>query len=91
MRPETQETPPSAANTELASPHRAVRLKLEIEADSREDLRHALWHFDRTFDERQPPGGMSGGYSWGWIYTLAEDSGPSHDEYAAQLERWFRG
>lgn len=81
--------PPSEIEHKPEAPHRAVRLKLNIEADSREYLERAVDEFSRTIEQRVPPGGACGGYDWGWSYEMSVSEGPTHDEYAAALEEYL--
>lgn len=70
-------------------PHRAVRIKLDLEADSREAIISALANIERRVAMHDLTEGCSGGYDSGYTYTYTEAERPTHDEYAQALKDWL--
>jgi hypothetical protein len=71
------------------TPHRAVRLDLSLEADTRAALITALENIGRLIAAGEMTSGCSAGYDSGYTYTHIERGRPTHDEYAAQLKDWL--
>jgi hypothetical protein len=70
-------------------PHRACRLLLDLEADSRDELAGALFNMADRISRGEMSRGVSGGYSSGYIYELVENESPSHDEFFQQLTAYL--
>lgn len=71
------------------APVRACRFALDLQADTRQDLANALYNMASQIERGEMTRGVSGGYSSGYIYELAENAGPTHDEWAQQLRTYL--
>lgn len=72
-------------------PHRRLRLKLDLEADTLDDLTGALRNLanDMDIDSREEVlDRASGGYHSGYHLTLTCDPGQDHDRFHDQLMAW---
>jgi hypothetical protein len=74
---------------EPVAPHRAFRLKMEIEADDREALCGFLHSFVTSLYLDQISTGVTGGYSAGGTYSLTIDPDMTRDRWEADLERYI--
>lgn len=70
-------------------PHRAVRLKLDLEADDRMSMIQALENIGRRIAMQELTNGCSGGPDSGYIYTYTESEHPTAKEYREQLTDWL--
>jgi len=68
-----------------AEPRRAVRLTLQLDADTIRDLAHALEQIAMRVERDEMTTGCSGGYTSGYSYELLQDPEQTHDGYFAQL------
>lgn len=75
--------------TEDGRPHRAVRLDIKIEADTRQAMINTLDDIGRLIATEQITDGVSGGYDSGYIYKYTENDRPTHAEYADQLKEYL--
>ena len=71
-------------------PHRRLRLHLDLQADSLDDLWHELRQIADDLDRegREVRDVASGGYSSGYHLTLTCDQYQTGDQYREQLEAW---
>jgi hypothetical protein len=75
---------------QIKPPHRAVRLVLDLEADTREDLLSALRQIGIEIAMGQLTKGVSGGYSSGYSYEYTESASPTHDQYFEALNLYLK-
>lgn len=71
------------------SPRRAYVFKVEIGADTRNDLIAVLRHLEFQISADKLSTGVSGGYSSGYTYSLDIDESITHDDFMAALNRWL--
>ena len=72
-----------------SAPNRACILNIEIQADTRADMVHALETIAIAIDRGEMTRGCSGGPSSGWTYEYTEAERPTHDEYVAELRAYL--
>ena len=72
-----------------AAPHRALRLSLALEADTREDMAQALRNLAHRVECEKVTTGVWGAPSDGAIYELLIDPNQSHDSYHAALRDYL--
>lgn len=72
-----------------APPRRAVTLKLDLQADTRDELTRALEQIVFLIDRGELTNGCSGGPFSGYSYEYSEAAYPTHEEYHAQLKEWI--
>ncbi|WP_428383562.1 hypothetical protein [Nevskia ramosa] len=82
-------SPLPAAPAESAAPRRAFRLTLELHADTREDLVHALEDMAFRVATDDVTRGASGGCRSGATYELSVDPDQTHDSYFASLREYL--
>jgi hypothetical protein len=70
-------------------PHRAFRLTMALEADTRDDLAWALRNLADRVDREQVTVGVWGSPSDGAIYELLADPAMTHDSYHASLREYL--
>lgn len=70
-------------------PERACRLKLDIQADTREEMVRALEGIATSIDRCEMTTGCSGGVHSGWTYEYVQNDGPTHQEYQQQLKAYI--
>jgi hypothetical protein len=71
-------------------PKRAVQFRIEIGADSLEALATTLMNLSLMADRGELSAhSVSGGYDSGYEHWLTVSSGPTHDEYVAQLHAYL--
>lgn len=75
--------------SEAASPVRAFRLTLRLEADTREDLANALVQMANQIDRDQLSVGVSGGPSSGAIYELLHNPNQTHENYFREVSQYL--
>jgi hypothetical protein len=67
-----------------------VQFALDLQADSIEALCSALFNLSNQIAARDMSRTCtSGGYDSGYTYRLAVSEGPTHDEYAEQLNTYL--
>lgn len=81
-----EETPALKAPAKPPAPHRAHEMILNIGADTREDLVHALNQMIFEIKTGQLTAGCSGAPGAGSIYAYRHDPAMTHDAYFQQLE-----
>lgn len=64
---------------------RAHTLILKFGADSREDMVRALRHLAMQMEKDEISVGLTGGYSWGGMWSYKTDPAMTHDAYFQQL------
>lgn len=72
------------------APKRRFTLEITIDADSEDDLCHALDEFSLKVacrDIAEGPG-LSAAWAWSWLYRLTERKGQTGDQYRIELEKW---
>ena len=72
------------------APHRAYRLTLILEADTREGLAGELVHFAERVLRDEVSTGVSGGVTTGSIYELVIDPSMTHGRYFAEVQARLR-
>lgn len=72
-----------------AAPRRAVRLTMEVDADTRADLASYLINMAHKIERGLVTRGVSGSPSSGAIYELLEDPTQTHDAYFAQVRAYL--
>jgi hypothetical protein len=72
------------------APKRAVRLTLELQADTRSAMVSALYSIADRVDRGELSRGCTGGPDSGWVYDYVETESPTHDEYFAQVRAWLK-
>lgn len=76
--------------SEPKSPRRRHELQLTIDADSEDNLRHALKEFSTKIALGElSTGGVSGGGGFSWRYQHIENPEQTPDGYRADLEAWL--
>lgn len=73
----------------MTAPVRAFRLSLVLEADTREDMAHALQNLAHRILAEQVTTGVWGSPSDGAIYELLNDPAMSHDVYHQKLREYL--
>lgn len=73
-----------------AAPCRAVRLTLQLDADTMMDLATALEQIAMRVERGEMTTGCSGGYTSGYSYELLQDPEQTHDGYFAKLRNHLR-
>jgi len=71
------------------APHRAFRLKLDVEADDLDSLIGYLRGFETELYCDKVTTGVSGGYSSGATYSLTVDPSITHDIYFERVDAWL--
>jgi hypothetical protein len=72
------------------SPKRAVQFRVEIQADSLDELAITLFNLQIMVDRREMSShSVSGGYGSGYEHWLTVSDEPTHDEYVRQLNAWL--
>jgi hypothetical protein len=74
----------------MSGPHRAVRLTVLLEADSKEDMLRAIDSIGQAISRDELTTGTWGAPSHGAIYEYVRGDSPTHDEYFEQTRRWLR-
>lgn len=71
-------------------PHRRVQMKLDIEADSLDDLASALRSLASDLELREEGDfkQVSGGFNGGHSLDLSFDQSVDHDSYLRALDEW---
>lgn len=72
-------------------PHRAVRLSIAMEADTRADMASALIDLACRIERDEVSNGVWGSPSDGAIYELLTDPSMTHDAYHAALVEYLEG
>jgi hypothetical protein len=73
------------------APHRAFRLTLRLDADSRDELASALHNFAEQVAREQVTTGLSGGPCSGSIHELLHDPAQTHELYFEQVREYLAG
>ena len=73
----------------MTKPHRAYRLSMKIEADTKEDLLHEIDHLHQRIAMDDITTGVYGGSSSGAVYQLLVDSDMTHDLYFSELNKYL--
>lgn len=95
------ESNPAAANAQQtpivvtlphvpSAPHRACRLTVLLEADSKEDMLRALDSMGQALSRDELTKGTWGSPSHGCIYEYIQGDSPTHDEYFEQTREYLR-
>jgi hypothetical protein len=71
------------------APHRAVRLVIAIEADTRQAMVDTLDSIGQQIAFQQLTSGVSGGYNSRYTYEYKESELPTHDEYVKLLNEYL--
>lgn len=69
----------------IKAPHRAFRLSIKLEADTRSDMASALINLAHRIEREQVTNGCWGSPSDGAIYELLSDPEITHDVFHASL------
>lgn len=73
------------------TPHRACRLTLKLEADTKEDMLRAIDSLGQALARDELTKGTWGSPSHGCIYEYQQGDTPSHDEYFEQTRAYLDG
>lgn len=89
-----QQTPivlkaPHIPGHDAIAPHRAHRLTVEIEADSKEDMLRAIDSLGQALSRDELTKGTWGSPSHGCIYEYTHGESPTHDEYFEQTRAYL--
>jgi len=80
----------AAQPDERAAPKRAVQFRIDIQADTTQDLAGTLSDLATRVDRDELSGhSISGGYNSGYEHWLTISDHPTHDEYVAQLNAYL--
>lgn len=71
-------------------PRRAYVLTLELQANTKKELRDGLYHFFTALDRGELSGkGVSGSPSSGWIYNIDIDESITKEAYFAAIDEYL--
>lgn len=73
----------------IKAPRRACQLKLEIDADTRDDMVRALRSIAMQIDRDQLSTGSTGGPDWGGGYEYRHDPSITHESYFAAVDAYL--
>ena len=71
------------------APHRAFRLTLRLDADSRSELVDALMSLATSVDRSEITIGATGGPSSGCMYELLHDPAQTHENYFREVRAYL--
>lgn len=75
---------------EPKKPQRRHELQLTIDADSEDELLHALKEFStKIAREELSVSGVSGGCTYSWMYRHIENADQTPDGYQKELQAWL--
>lgn len=75
--------------SDKTKPRRAFVLKLEMQADTRDDLVQDLEQFAHQIDREEISVGVSGSPSGGSIYSLSVDESITHEQYVNAINAYI--
>lgn len=71
------------------APIRAFRLTLRLDADTKDELVHALEAIALRIEREELTVGLSGGVSSGYTYELLADPSKTHAQYFDELRQYL--
>lgn len=77
----------------LTQPERRFVMELKLGADDRESVIRALNQIVFSLEHEGSIGSVSGGWDSGWVWSLRENPGVTHDSYIEALNaylEWMR-
>lgn len=79
----------AAEASQSEGPHRACRLTVLLEADTKEDMLRAVDSLGQSIARDELTKGTWGSPSHGAIYEYLQGDSPTHDEYFAQTRAYL--